>query len=47
MVRGFSGGNLIVGSVMAAVIIGVLLALGKEGAFALGIVSGFLNLIPF
>src|SRR5258708_31934222 len=47
MVRGFSGGNLIVGSVMAAVIIGVLLALGMEGAFALGIVSGFLNLIPF
>jgi predicted PurR-regulated permease PerM len=47
MVRGFSGGNLIVGSIMAAVIIGVLLALGMEGAFALGIVSGFLNLIPF
>ena len=47
MVRGFSGGNLIIGSVMAAVIVGVLLALRMEGAFALGIVSGFLNLIPF
>src|SRR5258708_33178977 len=47
MVRGFSGGNLIVGSIMATVIIGVLLAVGLEGAFALGIVSGFLNLIPF
>src|SRR5947199_2343681 len=47
MVRGYSGGNLIVGFIMAAVIVGVLLALGMEGAFALGIVSGFLNLIPF
>ena len=47
MVRGFSGGNLIIGSVMAAVIVGVLLALRMDGAFALGIVSGFLNLIPF
>ena len=47
MVRGFSGGNLIVGSIMATVIIGVLLAVGLEGAFGLGIVSGFLNLIPF
>jgi len=47
MVRGFSGGNLIIGSVMAAVMIGVLLALGMDGAFALGSVSGFLNLIPF
>jgi len=32
---------------MAAVIVGVLLALRMEGGFALGIVSGFLNLIPF
>jgi predicted PurR-regulated permease PerM len=29
------------------VVILLLLALGMEGAFALGIVSGFLNLIPF
>jgi predicted PurR-regulated permease PerM len=47
MVRGFAGGNLIIGSIMAAVIIGVLFALRMEGAFALGIASGFLNLIPF
>jgi predicted PurR-regulated permease PerM len=47
MVRGFSGGNLIIGSVMAIVTMGVLFALRLEGAFALGMVSGFLNLIPF
>jgi predicted PurR-regulated permease PerM len=47
MVRGFSGGNLIIGSVMAIVIMGVLFGLRLEGAFALGMVSGFLNLIPF
>src|SRR5260221_202838 len=35
IVRGFSGGNLIIGSVLAAVMIGVLLALGMDGAFAL------------
>jgi predicted PurR-regulated permease PerM len=32
---------------MAAIMIGVLLALRMEGAVALGTVSGFLNLIPF
>ncbi|HEX6504303.1 MAG TPA: AI-2E family transporter [Terriglobales bacterium] len=47
MVRGFTGGNLIVGSTMAAVMIGVLAALRMDGATALGIASGFLNLIPF
>jgi predicted PurR-regulated permease PerM len=47
MVRGFAGGNLIVGSIMAVVTVGVLLAIGLEGAVALGIASGFLNLIPF
>ena len=46
MVRGFAGGNLIVGSVMAVVTIGVLLAIGMQGAVAL-MASGFLNLIPF
>jgi predicted PurR-regulated permease PerM len=46
-VRGFAGGNLIVGSVMAVVTIGVLLAIGMQGAVALGMASGFLNLIPF
>jgi predicted PurR-regulated permease PerM len=47
VVRGFAGGNLIVGSVMAVVTIGRLLALGMQGAVALGMASGFLNLIPF
>jgi predicted PurR-regulated permease PerM len=47
MVRGFAGGNLIVGSLMAAVTIGVLFAIGMQGAVALGMASGFLNLIPF
>ena len=47
MVRGFAGGNLIVGSMMAAVTAGALLAIGMDGAVALGIASGFLNLIPF
>jgi len=47
MIRGFAGGNLVVGSAMAAVTAGVLLAIGMQGAVALGIASGFLNLIPF
>ena len=47
MVRGFAGGNLIVGSAMAAVTVGVLLAIGMQGAVALGVASGLLNLIPF
>jgi predicted PurR-regulated permease PerM len=47
MVRGFAVGNLIIGSAMAAVTILVLLALKIQGAVVLGMVSGFLNLIPF
>lgn len=47
MVRGFAVGNLIIGSAMAAVTVLVLLALKIQGAVLLGIVSGFLNLIPF
>lgn len=47
MVRGFAAGNLIIGSAMAAVTILVLFALKIRGAVILGIVSGFLNLIPF
>ncbi len=47
MVRGFAVGNLIIGSGMAAVTVIVLLALKIQGAVVLGIVSGFLNLIPF
>ena len=47
MVRGFAAGNLVIGSAMAAVTVLVLLALKIQGAVVLGIVSGFLNLIPF
>jgi predicted PurR-regulated permease PerM len=47
MVRGFTAGNLIIGSAMAVVTVLVLLALKIQGAIVLGIVSGFLNLIPF
>jgi predicted PurR-regulated permease PerM len=47
MVRGFAIGNLIIGSAMAAVTVIVLLVLKIQGAVVLGIVSGFLNLIPF
>lgn len=47
MVRGFAIGNLLIGSAMAAITFVVLLALKIQGALILGIVSGFLNLIPF
>ena len=47
MVRGFVVGNLIVGTLMAAVMVGVLYALKVPGAVPLGIASGFLNLVPF
>jgi predicted PurR-regulated permease PerM len=47
MVRGFAVGNLLIGSAMAAVTVVVLLTLKIQGAVVLGIVSGFLNLIPF
>jgi predicted PurR-regulated permease PerM len=47
MVRGFAAGNLIIGSAMAAITVLVLFALKIQGAMILGIVSGFLNLIPF
>src|SRR6201996_9846029 len=47
MARGFVVGNLIVGTLMAAVMVGVLYALKVPGAVPLGIASGFLNLVPF
>jgi len=47
MVRGFAAGNLVIGSAMAAATVLVLLALKIPGAVILGVVSGFLNLIPF
>jgi predicted PurR-regulated permease PerM len=47
MVRGFIVGNLFIGLFMAAVTAGVLFSLKLQGAVLLGVVSGFLNLIPF
>ena len=47
MIHGFVVGNLIVGSIMAAGTSVVFLVLGMKGAVTLGIVSAFLNLIPF
>lgn len=47
MVRGYALGNLVIGSLMAAVMAGVLFALKLDGAITLGILSGFANLIPF
>ena len=47
MVRGFVLGNLIIGTLVALVTVGALFALHVEGAPLLGVISGFLNLIPF
>jgi predicted PurR-regulated permease PerM len=47
MVRGFVLGNLIIGALVALATIGALLAMHVQGAAILGVVSGFLNLIPF
>lgn len=47
MVRGYAMGNLLIGAAMSVITVTVLLAIKLEGALVLGIVSGFLNLIPF
>ena len=47
MVRAFVVGNVIIGSLMAAVTVAVFLGLKMQGAVALGIASGLLNLVPF
>ncbi len=47
MVRGFVIGNLIIGSVVMAASVAVFWSLGMNGAVEIGIISGFLNLIPF
>jgi predicted PurR-regulated permease PerM len=47
MIRGFTIGNLVIGSVMAGVTVAVLVGLKVQEAVPLGIASGFLNLIPF
>jgi predicted PurR-regulated permease PerM len=47
MVRGFVLGNLIIGALVALATVGALLAMHVQGAPVLGVVSGFLNLIPF
>jgi predicted PurR-regulated permease PerM len=47
MVRGFTIGNLVIGSAMAVITVIVLYSLHLQGAVILGILSGFLNLVPF
>jgi predicted PurR-regulated permease PerM len=47
MVRRFALGNFAVGVVVAAATAGVLFGLKIQGAIILGVISGFLNLIPF
>jgi predicted PurR-regulated permease PerM len=47
MVRGFVVGNLIIGAVMMAVSVAVFWSLGMNSALEIGMISGFLNLIPF
>jgi predicted PurR-regulated permease PerM len=47
MVRRFALGNFVVGVMMAGATVGLLIALKIQGAVVLGVVSGFLNLIPF
>jgi predicted PurR-regulated permease PerM len=47
MVRGFVFGNLVIGAMMALVTTGVLYALHLENAPLIGVVSGYLNLVPF
>lgn len=47
MVRAFTLGNLLIGSLMSAVMVAVLLAIHLPAAVPLGIISGFLNLIPY
>jgi len=47
MVQGFVVGNLIIGVIMSAITVGVLVLLKVQGAVALGIASGVLNLVPF
>lgn len=47
MIRGFVAGNLVIGAIMAVGTVTMLLAIGLQGAVALGIASAILNLIPF
>ena len=47
MVRAFTMGNLLVGGLMAAITVGMLFTVHLPGAVPIGILSGFLNLIPF
>jgi predicted PurR-regulated permease PerM len=47
MVRGFTIGNLVVGGVMSVATVAVLFAVHLPGAVPIGILSGYLNLIPF
>ena len=47
MVRGFIVGNLIVGAVMAAANIAIFWKIGVPNALVIGIISGFMSLVPY
>jgi predicted PurR-regulated permease PerM len=47
MVRGYVLGNLVVGTIVSAATAAAFLIIGLKGAVALGIVCGFLTLVPF
>jgi predicted PurR-regulated permease PerM len=46
MLRGFFVGNLIIGTIMAVVLIVVFTVLGLKNSVSLGLITGFLNLVP-
>jgi len=47
MVRGYVLGNLVVGTLLSGATAAAFLIIGLKGAVALGIVCGFLTLVPF
>lgn len=47
VLRGIAFGYLMAGSAMAVVFCAVFLAVGLNGAIILGVISGFVNLIPY
>ncbi len=46
MLKGFFVGNLIIGTIMAFVLIVVFSVLGLKNSVSLGLITGFLNLVP-
>jgi predicted PurR-regulated permease PerM len=47
MVRGYVLGNLVVGTILSAATVALFMIIGLNGALPLGIVCGFLTLVPF